>query len=158
MEELLAIVEVDQEKRVKCCGPDCKAYVYKRIHVVKTDDGVKVLGSTCYRGLFGNKKEYPKYTGGFARTLTEEERNLLAENTQKLIDKFENEKVELSKSHPLPTTPQIISSELGREVKCHYCGSSMRTTKFSAPAMGFKCEACVAVKAKLPERPQRWRK
>ena len=48
MPKLLAIVEVDKKKRVQCGQRGCGHGVYKAIHIVQDDDGLLVLGSTCY--------------------------------------------------------------------------------------------------------------
>ena len=48
----MAIVEVDKAERVYCAQPGCNHTVYKAIHVVKEEDNVLVLGSTCFQKRF----------------------------------------------------------------------------------------------------------
>lgn len=88
---LLAVVEVPQEDRVVCQAPGCKHPVYKRIHVVQKDGQLTVLGSACFKKLFGEGHSAPSYGAGEGRLLTPEERQLLVENTARLIAQFEAE-------------------------------------------------------------------
>lgn len=91
--ELLAIVEVDPAERVVCQAEGCGHSVYRRIHVVRCeDDRVRVYGSDCFSRLFHGliPESRPRY-GGDGRTLTPEERAMLAENTERLIAQFEVE-------------------------------------------------------------------
>ena len=55
MSKLLAVVEVEKEKKVRCCAPECNKSVYKRIHIVEDNSEIIVLGETCYKILYGNK-------------------------------------------------------------------------------------------------------
>lgn len=88
---LLAVVEVPQADRVVCQAPGCKHPVYKRIHVVQEDGKLTVLGSACFKKFFGEAHSTPSYGSGEGRLLTPEERQLLAENTERLIAQFETE-------------------------------------------------------------------
>ena len=88
---LLAVVEVPQADRVVCQAPSCKHPVYKRIHVVQKDGQLTVLGSECFKKLFGEGHSAPSYGSGEGRLLTLEERQLLVENTARLIAQFEAE-------------------------------------------------------------------
>jgi hypothetical protein len=88
---LLAVVEVPQADRVVCQAPGCKHPVYKRIHVVQKDGQLTVLGSECFKKLFGEEHSAPSYGSGEGRLLTLEERQLLVENTARLIAQFEAE-------------------------------------------------------------------
>jgi hypothetical protein len=88
---LLAVVEVPQVDRVVCQAPGCKHPVYKRIHVVQKDGQLTVLGSECFKRLFGEGHSAPSYGTGEGRLLTTEERQLLVENTARLIAQFETE-------------------------------------------------------------------
>lgn len=92
--ELLAIVEVDRDSRVVCQAPGCGHAVYKRIHVVRHDDKLGVYGSDCFDRLFGDlgRGATPNYGGGTGRLLTEEERLMLVQNTERLIAQFEAER------------------------------------------------------------------
>jgi hypothetical protein len=88
---LLAVVEVPQADRVVCQSPGCKHPVYKRIHVIQQDGQLTVLGSECFKKLFGEGHSAPSYGTGEGRLLTPEERQLLVENTARLIAQFEVE-------------------------------------------------------------------
>jgi len=89
--QLLAVVGVDQEARVVCQASGCGHGVYRRIHVVRHDDGrLGVYGSDCFERLFGHLlRQAPRYGSGEGRDLTAEERLMLAENTERLISSFE---------------------------------------------------------------------
>lgn len=89
---LLAIVEVEKTDRVICRAPGCGHSVYKRIHVIRLDGKVTVYGSECFKRLRGyDASEQPHYGTSTGRKLTHEERQLLIENTEKLITQFEAE-------------------------------------------------------------------
>ena len=88
---LLAVVEVPQSDRVICRAPGCKHPVYKRIHVVLENGAITVLGSECFKKLFGEKLSTPSYGTSEGRLLTPEERQLLIDNTARLIEQFEVE-------------------------------------------------------------------
>lgn len=154
MAKLLAVVSVDKSQRVRCRAPGCKCTVYAQIYVVETDEGkIQVLGSACYKNLYHkdesiNKK--PFYTGTSSRQLTEEERNLLDQNTEALIQKFE---IELKQQKDFIQTgidvqvsphahSNIPKSRKSRSVKCHFCGAIMETFLVRAPAIGYKCQRC----------------
>lgn len=88
---LLAVVEVPQNERVVCQAPNCKHPIYKRIHVVLQDRQLTVLGSECFKKLFGEEHSGPNYGSSEGRLLTPEERLLLVGNTARLIAQFEAE-------------------------------------------------------------------
>ena len=89
---LLAIVEVDKTDRVICRAPNCGHSIYKRIHVIKLDGKVTVYGSECFKRLLGSEAGItPHYGTSTSRQLTNEERQLLLENTESLIAQFEAE-------------------------------------------------------------------
>jgi len=91
--KLLAVVGVEKADRVVCQAQGCGHGVYRRIHVVRHDDGVLgVYGSDCFDRLFGHLVESsPRYGSGEGRELTADERQMLAENTERLIAQFESE-------------------------------------------------------------------
>ncbi len=91
--QLLAVVGVEKADRVVCQAAGCGHGVYRRIHVVRHDDGsLGVYGSDCFDRLFGQLVEStPRYGSGEGRELTAEERQMLAENTERLIVQFEAE-------------------------------------------------------------------
>jgi len=90
--ELLAIVEVGEDARVRCQAEGCGHPVHKRIHVVRHGDTLQVLGSSCFSKLFGGKgSPTPRYGGSSGRVLTPEERELLLTNTAQLLELFKAE-------------------------------------------------------------------
>ena len=91
---LLAVVEVPHEDRVRCAAEGCGHSVYRRVHLVRTGDSTQVYGSDCFARLFGSTptgQAAPRYGTGTGRALTPEERALLTENTERLIERFEQE-------------------------------------------------------------------
>ncbi|MGB1008699.1 MAG: hypothetical protein ACPGVP_03195 [Thiolinea sp.] len=112
---LLAVVEVDKSERVLCRAPKCGRSVYKRIHVIKVDNDITVLGSECFKKLYGLKTaDNPHYGDSKGRVLTPEERQLLIENTEKLIQHFEDETQQATppktpKTKPPPPTQEDIA-------------------------------------------------
>ena len=89
---LLAIVEVSPELRVACHASGCGHSVYKRIHVVSIDGSLQVLGSECFKRLFGGViGANPAYGSSDGRRLTDTERRMLQENAAQLIAQFEAE-------------------------------------------------------------------
>ncbi|MDO8988040.1 MAG: hypothetical protein Q7U91_00235 [Sideroxyarcus sp.] len=106
---LLAIVEVPKSDRVICQAPGCNHPVYKRIHVVKRDDALQVLGSECFKKLFGESLSVPSYGSTEGKLLTPEERQLLIENTSRLIEKLEAEHLAAKKLKSFkPVAPEVV--------------------------------------------------
>lgn len=111
--KLLAVVEVPSEDRVRCQSTGCNHPVFRRIHVVRENSVVRVYGSECFKKLFIGlpvASSIPQYTSSDGRHLTEEERQLLIENTERLIQQFESEyqaelahKAALEAARPAPT-------------------------------------------------------
>lgn len=92
---LLAVVEVPKDDRVACQAPGCNHPMFKRIHVVTENGTLRVIGSECFKKLFGAAHERlstPTYGSSEGRHLTSEERQLLIENTARLIERFEAER------------------------------------------------------------------
>ncbi|MHB1248913.1 MAG: hypothetical protein ACYCZL_05885, partial [Polaromonas sp.] len=50
--QLLAIVEVPRDVRVRCQAAGCHHPVFRRIHVVREGAAVHVYGSECFKRLF----------------------------------------------------------------------------------------------------------
>jgi hypothetical protein len=91
---LIAIVEVPYDQRVRCCAQGCGHSVYKRVHIVQHEGVFSVFGSDCFAKLFGGTdwaRRLPHYGSGEGRLLTPEERALLVENTERLIQQFQLE-------------------------------------------------------------------
>ncbi|QFT57088.1 hypothetical protein FIU95_21285 (plasmid) [Microbulbifer sp. THAF38] len=65
MAKLLAIVEVEKSRSIRCCADGCNRPVYNRIHVIEEDDrSILVLGSKCYWILYkGQLSNEAVYTG-----------------------------------------------------------------------------------------------
>ena len=92
--KLLAVIEVPRDDRVRCQSPGCNHPVFRRIHVLREGSIVRVYGSECFKKLFSGLpvgSSTPQYTSSDGRRLTEEERQLLNENTERLIQKFDAE-------------------------------------------------------------------
>lgn len=108
--QLLAVVEVPRDVRVRCQAASCNHPVFRRIHVVRDGAAVQVYGSECFKRLFESSpvgSSTPRYTSSDGRHLTEEERQLLIENTERLIQQFEAEdQAELARKAALAATRQ----------------------------------------------------
>jgi len=96
---LLTVVEVPKENRVLCGAEGCGHTVYRRIHVVQHGTVLKVLGSDCFKRLYGHldpSASTPRYGSSEGRALTDAERAMLVENTQRFIDQLEAERLQLA--------------------------------------------------------------
>lgn len=106
--QLLAVVEVPRDVRVRCQATGCHHPVFRRIHVVREGAVVHVYGSECFKRLFESSpvgSSTPRYTSSDGRHLTQEERQLLIENTERLIQQFEAEyQAELTRKAELAAT------------------------------------------------------
>jgi len=92
--KLLAVVEVPRDDRVRCQSTGCNHPVFRRIHVVRENSAIRVYGSECFKKLFAGfsvASSTPQYTSSDGRHLTDEERQLLIANTERLIKQFETE-------------------------------------------------------------------
>jgi hypothetical protein len=89
--ELLAIVSVSPDKRVRCRAPNCGHSVYAAVHIVRDAGLTTVLGSVCSGRLFGfgSASDVPRFGGTGGRMLTDEERDLLDANTEELLQRFQ---------------------------------------------------------------------
>jgi len=133
--QLLAVVEVPSENRVRCQSAGCNHPVFRRIHVVRENSVVRVYGSECFKKLFAGlpvASSMPQYTSSDGRHLTEEERQLLIEKTERLIQQFESEyQAELARKaalaaarlapvatppSPTPPKPSVVSSPSVQQV------------------------------------------
>lgn len=96
---LLAVVEVAKENRVLCGAEACGHTVYRRIHVVQDGAALKVLGSDCFKRLYGHLEPSavsPRYGSSEGRTLNDDERQMLVDNTQRFIDQLEAERLHVA--------------------------------------------------------------
>ncbi|MBK6295335.1 MAG: hypothetical protein IPF55_14415 [Rhodoferax sp.] len=116
MPELCAIVAVDFSARVRCEQPGCGHAVYRRIHVVRDEGRLLVMGSTCFAKRYGSTDALgPARHGGGSdsgRQLTEAERQLLVHNTAALLSQFEQER--LPTPLPIKSPVQPASSITNR--------------------------------------------
>src|SRR3989338_1474078 len=119
MANLLAIVSVDEDDRVRCCQPGCGKQVHRAIHVVRDGQELLVLGSTCFAKRYGdaNALGSPSYGGGGGRQLTDAERELLAHNTAALLAQFEAEAQEDERLRRDVLSRQIPPPLIARPVK-----------------------------------------
>ena len=117
--QLLAVVEVPRDDRVRCQANGCNHPVFRRIHVVRQDSVVQVCGSACFKKLFAGlpvASATPRYTTTEGRHLTDEERQLLIENTERLIQQFEaelqEERIRMAASDAARSVPPPVKSAL----------------------------------------------
>jgi hypothetical protein len=112
---LVAVVEVEHDKRILCQAPSCGRSVYRKIHIVLESGKFILLGSDCYSHLYGSGAlREPVYAWGSDRKLSDQERQQLIENTAAFIERLEKEHVlacaesERANSPPvcIPTTVQ----------------------------------------------------
>lgn len=89
----MAIVRVDKENRVYCRHEGCGRTIYAKIHIIQHHGKVTTVGSDCFSRHYQNIEPRPTYSGtnGSERPLTEAERLLLIDNTEKLIAQFQAE-------------------------------------------------------------------
>ena len=110
---LRAIVAVDALHRVQCQQPGCGHSVYAAIHVVEEDGHLLVLGSTCFAQRYGSASALgsAQYGGAGGQKLTDEERQLLIQNTEALLARFEAQAATDAEAVALAKT-QAEASEL----------------------------------------------
>lgn len=78
--ELLAVVEVEWDDRIRCQAPGCARSVHKAVHVIADAGRFLVYGSSCSAGRFGfgeGSALGPRFGTSKGRKLTEEERDML---------------------------------------------------------------------------------
>lgn len=93
---LAAVIEVPYDDRIQCQCKGCGHIVYKRVHLIVWIDGrIECWGQDCYARELGITRQgrtaKPIYDLGGRRKLTEEERELLKDNREQLIAKFQEE-------------------------------------------------------------------
>jgi len=98
---LYAILKLNFSQRIRCQREGCGHSVYAAVYVVRKGGQFVLLGRDCFSAVFGHEwglgrpKWMPNYsssTGG--RTLTEQEREMLLENTAVFLQKLESEYVQ----------------------------------------------------------------
>jgi hypothetical protein len=96
---LLDVIAVDQTRRVQCQCKRCGHSIYAAIHMVQLPTGeVQCWGQDCYEreaGLAGLLGMKPVYSGFGGRKLTDEEREWLSNNRDRLIAEFKAKHEEL---------------------------------------------------------------
>ena len=88
-DELLAILRVPKEQRVRCQAPGCRQPVYQSIHVVRLNGAVTIFGSECFKTHFlGHALSgvTPVYSTVTNKLLTDAERAMLDNNTAMLLE------------------------------------------------------------------------
>lgn len=108
--ELLVIVEVDKERRVRCQHEGCKHRVYKRIHIVRLAESViSCVGQTCYKAIESQypslKKKRPMFGDRSSQPLSDEELAMLEANTEALLEHFRLQYAEEKKADSF--TPKL---------------------------------------------------
>jgi hypothetical protein len=126
---LLAVVEIDKSKRIRCQAKGCGHAVYARIHVVLDSGQFVVLGGDCFLRLYGSTLRGAKsYYGGTANaptTLSDEMRLLLDSNTSEFVERLEQRREQMemeaeSRRHSLSKhvmvreqeTPKVFNSAI----------------------------------------------
>jgi hypothetical protein len=91
--QLIAVIEVPEDKKVVCQSEGCGRSVYKSVHIVRMDGKLQIVGSECFKKHIGKhrslEKLKPLYGSGEGIPLSEQERDLLLRNTERLIAEFE---------------------------------------------------------------------
>lgn len=91
--QLIAVIEVPEDKKVLCQSEGCGRSVYKSVHIVKLDGEFQIVGSECFKKYIGKhrfqEKLKPLYGSSDGIPLSEHERDLLLQNTEQLIAVFE---------------------------------------------------------------------
>lgn len=134
--QLLAVLEVPRDDRVRCQAAGCNHSVFRRIHVVREDAVVRVYGSECFKRLFAGlpvASSTPRYTSSEGRHLSEQERQLLIENTERLIQQFESayqEELAQQAAHATPRPP--------------FARPAPATSPASTPSAADRCAARIA--------------
>jgi hypothetical protein len=98
---LLEIIEVPFDNRVRCMANGCGHSVYKRVHIIRHNGALLIYGSDCFARKFSGqtvKTGRPQLTTSAGRILSSEERQLLINNTEQLIQQFEAERIAANES------------------------------------------------------------
>lgn len=112
--KLLAIIEVAQSERVRCCQPGCNHTVYKAVHVVRDGGQLILLGSTCFEKRYGSPQALgpAQHWGTAGKVLTPEERAMLDTNTEALLQCFADQeaKIRLEAANKLQALRERMAS------------------------------------------------
>lgn len=148
---LMAIVEVAEDKKIRCQAEGCGHSVYKRIHVVRDGEEFLVLGSECYKKLYGDASDSsPHYGSGEGKLLTDEERAILIKNTRLLIEAFEREYQRIS---PVvsPSTDEIKPPAMSRYTAETIVRQEMRAEGINPDLAGWRGYFEMRVKKKVQQ-------
>jgi hypothetical protein len=115
---------VPRDDRVRCQADGCNHPVFRRIHLVRENTVIRVYGSECFKRLFTGESvssSTPRYTTSDGRELTEVERQLLIENTERLVRQFEeayqaDARRRAALVSPLPPRPESTSPPTARVI------------------------------------------
>lgn len=169
--ELLAVVKVDPDKRIRCMAPGCTHTVYARIHVLRDDGELRLVGSTCFEKFYGDicteLHPYHAVFGEF-KVLTEEETQMLTQNTEELLARFklefethkqanqnkleefveelqktDNPNSSISANYKSWSNDKFVPKGKSRDVICRKCGNDMQTEYLYSPAIGYTCNPCL---------------
>jgi hypothetical protein len=92
--QLIAVIEVPEDKKVICQSEGCGRSVYKSVHIVKMKGKFQIVGSECFKKYIGKNRSQeklkPLYGSSEGIHLSEHERDLLLQNTEQLIAEFES--------------------------------------------------------------------
>lgn len=101
--QLMAVVEVDKGDRIICQRDGCRHSVYKRIHIVRENGRFTVLGSECFKLLYGSDDTgaVPLYGSSAGQLLTDAERQVLIDNTDRFIAMLEAQRLQLEHARAL---------------------------------------------------------
>lgn len=123
---LLAIVGVEKAGAVQCQHPGCNHRVYRRIHVVDEDGRLLVLGSSCFAKRYGSHAVLgqPSIGGANGRQLSDDERQMLVDNTAALLARFRQEHLET----------QAAMKEKLRSLKAEFVSRPVRSVPLVPPA------------------------
>lgn len=103
--QLIAVIEVPEDKKVLCQSEGCGRSVYKSVHIVKVNGKFQIVGSECFKKYIGKHRAQqrlkPLYGSSEGIPLSAHERDLLLQNTEQLIAEFESKypPIEESESH-----------------------------------------------------------
>jgi hypothetical protein len=93
--ELLAIISLPEENKVLCCYDSCGRPIYSKVHILRLKSQLLTVGSGCFKKAFKDKlptkKTSPKYKQLAGNTLSPDDLALFQENTERLIEKYEEE-------------------------------------------------------------------
>lgn len=91
---LIAVVQLERADRVFCQAIGCGHTIFRRVHIVLSGTTFKLVGSDCFRRLYGHLPEeqrMPHYGNASGIEMSEEERQLVANNTAEFVARLEAE-------------------------------------------------------------------